>query len=76
MERELSCDLLCEHCGSWFRSPLQFGYPEAFFDLAKETTTTTCPFCGNRSTYARERMRFRRRNSDGSVSIIGGETRF
>jgi len=73
MERELSCELLCVHCSTWFRSPLQLGYPEAFFDMAKETTTTNCPLCGNRTTYNKEQMRFLRRNKNGSLTVIEGK---
>jgi hypothetical protein len=73
MERELNCELQCEHCKVWFRSPLQLGYPEAFFDLARETCTTGCPNCGSRCTYHKDRMRFSRKNLDGSISMVEGK---
>ncbi len=72
MEGELNCELQCEHCKGWFRSPLQFGYPQAFFDLAREICTTNCPQCGFRCSYRVERMRFSRKNQDGSISMIEG----
>ena len=72
MEVELSCELRCCYCNTWFRSPLQLGYPQAFFDLSKETTTTNCPVCGNRTILRKDDMRFLRRNNDGSIAIIEG----
>lgn len=73
MERKLSCELKCLHCSEWFRSPLQFGYPEAFFDMAKEITTTNCPLCGNRTIYRKDQMRFLTRNRDGSLNVVDGK---
>ncbi len=72
MEVELNCELQCEHCDGWFRSSVQFGYPEAFFDLVRETCTMSCPMCGTRTRYTKERMRFIRRKDNGSISITEG----
>jgi hypothetical protein len=54
-----TCEIRCEHCGTWFKSPIQFGNNEAFFTSTLVGNAVTCRACRRESGCNKENMRFR-----------------
>ncbi len=54
-----SCEIRCEHCREWFRSPFQFGKKEAFFTSTLVGNQAICRRCGEATGCNHENMRFR-----------------
>lgn len=65
-----TCEIRCEHCRTWFPSPMQFTNGPAFFTSTLIGNTVGCPNCHRDSGCNKENMRFR--DKDGG--FVGGNT--
>jgi hypothetical protein len=52
-------EIRCQHCHEWFRSPIGFGTPKAFFTSTLIGNTAQCPHCGKPTGCDKEHMRWR-----------------
>ena len=66
-----SCEIRCEHCRGWFRSPIQSRTQEAFFFTSTLAgNISTCSHCGKATGCNKENMRFR----GDKEEFVGDET--
>ena len=65
-----SCEIRCEHCRGWFRSPIQFRAKEAFFAATLIGNISTCSYCGKNTGFNKENLRFR----CDTEGFVGDET--
>lgn len=66
MSKTQVCEIRCEHCRTWFPSPIYFGDSESFDTATLSGNRFQCPACGKMSGCNKENLRLR--FADGGFS--------